>query len=186
MQVDTITVTAVEARTRLRAYQELTSRQRTSEDKILESAYAMLRKGAKVLDVPAAIRKAGLNADGRPRMAIARSDWDRVTCRVRGGTWLHFTDEDRWGLYSRDVIVNPMPGLRGQSWSVHSPVPHIPAEIRPKFALSNFYTLFEVEKWETYPVDPILLRRIPKTGLFIVVAEWELTPLEASLLSGAL
>lgn len=65
---------------------------------------------------------------------------------------------------------------------IKSRVPHIPANIRPKIHLRNFHILLEVENWETYPVDPFLLRRI-EGHLFVVVAEWELTALEAMLLS---
>jgi len=60
-------------------------------------------------------------------------------------------------------------------------VPHIPPPIRPQIHLRNFHILFEVEKWNEYPVDPYLLRRI-EGHLFVVVAEWELTALEAALL----
>jgi len=59
--------------------------------------------------------------------------------------------------------------------------PHIPPALRPKINLKNFHILFEVQSWEEYPVDPFLLRRI-QGNLFLIIAEWELTPLEASLL----
>jgi hypothetical protein len=62
-----------------------------------------------------------------------------------------------------------------------SAVPHIPANLRPKFKLNNYHILFEVQNWEEYPVDPFLLKRVVG-NLFIVIAEWELTELEASLL----
>lgn len=48
--------------------------------------------------------------------------------------------------------------------------------------LSRYHILFEVERWQRYPVDPFLLRHI--AGPFYTVeAEWELSALEASLLS---
>lgn len=184
MNVETITVLPQEAQAKLLAYKRLSDRQRTKEDEILEHAYTMLRKGAKVLDVSVAIRSAGPNADGYPRLALAPSDWPTVRCSRTGGaaiTFLHENWRHRRGAYR----VDDFPQTRSNWYDVHSPVPHVPAEIRPKIALSNFHTLFEVEKWTVYPKDPILLRRIPRTSLFIVVAEWELTELEASILAAA-
>jgi hypothetical protein len=37
-------------------------------------------------------------------------------------------------------------------------------------------------KWQAYPVDPFLMRRISGM-LFIIQAEWELSQLEAELLA---
>ena len=62
-----------------------------------------------------------------------------------------------------------------------SAVPHIPPELRPEHKLENYHILFEAT-WQVYPVDPFLLRRIIGP-LFAVVAEWELTALEAELLA---
>jgi hypothetical protein len=61
-------------------------------------------------------------------------------------------------------------------------VPHIPPACRPKFGLHNYHILFEVQEWKAYPVDPFLMRRV-MGNLFVVEAEWDLTPLEVELLS---
>jgi hypothetical protein len=64
-----------------------------------------------------------------------------------------------------------------------APVPFMPPSVRPKRWLSTYHILFEVERWNTYPADPFLLKHI--TGwLFVVHAEWDLTELERQLLSG--
>ena len=60
--------------------------------------------------------------------------------------------------------------------------PHIPPDVRPRFAPHNYHILFEVEEWQAYPVDPFLMSRIPRM-LFIIEAEWELLSLEADLLA---
>lgn len=186
MNVETILVPPQYAQQKLTEYRSLTARQRTVEDDALERMYAMLRKGGKVLDAAAAIRSAGLGEDHLPKLAIVRSDWAFVSCVTSTNSLVFQGAKDRsdiWGNRSAEFVV---PMGRPIEWRRRacSPVPHIPADIRPKDALRNYYTLFEVEKWEQYPLDPILLKRIPKTTLFVVVAEWDLTPLEAAILAG--
>jgi hypothetical protein len=44
------------------------------------------------------------------------------------------------------------------------------------------HILFEVKDWETYPVDPFLMRRISGM-LYVIEAEWEFSPVEAELLA---
>lgn len=184
MNVETIEVLPQVAVQKLTEYRSLTARQRTVEDDALERMYAMLRKGGKVLDAAAAIRSAGLNEQGHPKLAIVRSDWPRVTCYSNAESmWFQGVSTDEPWNRSAEFRVRMGRGFHFPS-RVFSPVPHIPADIRPKDALKNYYTLFEVEKWEQYPLDPILLKRIPKTTLFVVVAEWDLTPLEAAILAG--
>lgn len=188
MNVETIEVTPQVAMKKLTEYRSLTVRQRTAEDEALERMYSLVRKGGKVLDAAAAIRSAGLNESGYPKLAIVRSDWPFVQCRLdtAEARFQGRQDRDTWASTTASVFRVPaMPLWRGSyRQSVWSAVPHIPADIRPTDALKNYYTLFEVEKWETYPTDPLLLKRIPKTTLFVVIAEWDLTPLEAAILAG--
>jgi hypothetical protein len=61
-------------------------------------------------------------------------------------------------------------------------MPHIPPDVRPRFAPHNYHILFEVKERQAYPVDPFLIRRISGM-LFIIEAEWELAQLEAELLA---
>lgn len=68
-------------------------------------------------------------------------------------------------------------------------VPSIPATLRPKAALHNYRTLFEVEHWEPLhrqpraPRDPALLRHIGG-DLYAVLAVWDLTELERAVIAG--
>jgi hypothetical protein len=64
---------------------------------------------------------------------------------------------------------------------VRALVPKIPPLLKPAGDLSDFFILWEA-KWEAVaPVDPILLRRVSES-VFVVLAQWDLTPLERSVL----
>ncbi|MEM7810559.1 MAG: hypothetical protein AAF532_03640 [Planctomycetota bacterium] len=63
-------------------------------------------------------------------------------------------------------------------------VPHLPLRVRPEAGrLSDWHTLFEVERWESRPAeavdspDPFLLKHVAG-DVFVKLAEWDLTPLE--------
>lgn len=198
MNVPLIEVSQKEALTKLEDFKYLNTRQRTREDERLQVLYKAVSKGARVINIKNAFSFAGLNEKGQPKLAIARADWKRVYFHPKremivGDTWLDnrfatgagaFTDTPRFNerAYSKTISVPRhtfSDDLAGKL--IHSRVPYIPPQIRPSIDLRNFHILFEVDNWDEYPVDPYLLRRIDNY-LFVVIAEWELTPLEASLL----
>lgn len=62
-------------------------------------------------------------------------------------------------------------------------VPLIPPNLRPKDSLENYHILWDVQgSWfNEPPKDPFLLKHIDG-DLFAVIAEWDLTDLEISVL----
>jgi hypothetical protein len=62
-------------------------------------------------------------------------------------------------------------------------LPLVPLPLRPKRALTNYHVLWEAEWRRAVPVDPLLLRRLGKGDLWLVVAQWDLTPVEVAALS---
>lgn len=61
-------------------------------------------------------------------------------------------------------------------------VPDVPLQYRPEGDAENYLVLWEVDKWELRaPHDPLLLERIAHP-VYVVVAQWDLTPLEQKLL----
>jgi hypothetical protein len=58
----------------------------------------------------------------------------------------------------------------------------VPPTLRPAAKLENYFILFEVEQWEAYPRDPFLLKQVVGP-IYMIIAEWELTELEAELLA---
>jgi hypothetical protein len=108
------------------------------------------------------------------------SDWG--TEEGGGG----FSDNQWWkGQAVRRNIAFPRLTFDNKALTdrrLKSPMPHIPPDVRPRFAPHNYHILFEVKERQAYPVDPFLIRRISGM-LFIIEAEWELAQLEAELLA---
>lgn len=187
MNVNTIVIPAEIAKAKLAEYRADTAALYKEEDTKLRTLYKSVLKGAKVIDICEAFKTAGLNIFGQPKLAIARADSKDVWFRNEGypfwcPSFSVRSDFDH--RYSRHYTPLPK-GIFGKGVTdrtIHSLVPHMPPSVRPKFKLENYHILFEVEKWDVYPVDPFLLRRI-EGHLYVIEAEWELTPLEASLLS---
>jgi len=69
-------------------------------------------------------------------------------------------------------------------------VPKIPAALRPTHKLINYHILWEVDEWKPTtpsrsPGDPLLLKHI-KGSMFAVLAAWDLTELERTVIAGLL
>lgn len=210
--VQTLTTTVAEART---LYEEYRTALKTHKDQYLhdlKTVYGHMKHGRAVLDVWQAFRDTGLDANGDPKIAIAQSSAARVFMRKRQDGGAVFTvREIPWrrgeglrngrgpnGTFKEDVVLPagsftwPLePPAPGRTWQVvrrenlATTVPVVPAKFLPASGLSNYYTLWEVEKWDvlTPPRDPLLLRRVsPNT--FVVLAAWELSEIERTVLRG--
>lgn len=187
MNVNTIVIAPEVAKAKLDEYSNQIKGKRLEEDDLLRSLYKSVLKGARVINILEAFRSTGLNELGQPKLAIARADAKEIFFRPRA--WTPDGDRtvftmDRWfeAYHVRKYVpLPPNTFINPRGDGLRSVVPHIPPAVRPTTKPENYHILFEVEKWEEYPVDPFLLRRI-SGYLYVVEAEWELTPLEASLL----
>jgi hypothetical protein len=146
-------------------------------DQEIERIYRRIAKGQSVISVNQAIVNAGLDATGRPRLAICRADGEFCICQMRGER-LIFSIERNY----RDIacVRVPWPGL--MSWQrIHARVPRIPPQYRPTpKSLIRYHILWEAD-WQDYPKDPYLLRRIGRDA-WVVLAAWDLTEVELSVL----
>lgn len=195
MNVPIIKVERAEALSKLRDYKALNKSQKTREDERLQSLYQAVSKGARVINVANAFKITGLNENGEPKLALARADrktvwfhpragFEDYRQRSEGGGGFAPTNNWKWTNTAQNYALpaNTFDDKKLAHNRLKSRVPYIPPNVRPTIHLRNFHILFEVEKWEVeYPRDPYLLRRI-EGHLFVVVGEWELTELEASLL----
>ena len=166
---------------------EVIARQRAADQAIMDG-YRHLAMGRQVIDVRATVASGGLNTAGLPKIAVARADTERVSVSLNREGRLVFDRPDRRSnsrsacriefpeeTFRRDRNRGDWGGVRGTAV-----VPSIPPRFRPTVALERFWLLFEAA-YQTTPVDPALLRPIG-TGLAVVVATWDLTPLERAVL----
>ena len=164
-----------------RTYREHRNAQ-TETDNAIERVYREIARGRKVIRAFESIRQAGLDEQGLPKLAIVRADAEWCYCdRFRED--MRFS-MDRWPPRhaTKRTIHVPWPGLENSSRSAKARVPLIPVHHRPKANLTNYHILWEAD-WQGIPTDPMLLRRMGG-DLWLVLAAWDLTPVERAVLEG--
>lgn len=151
-------------------------------DREIERIYRQIAKGKTVISVHDAIRRAGVDDLGRPRLAIMRADQERVRCEPSGDE-IRFTTINRVRANDRRFVINwpGRPQVRNSWWSAQSLLPRIPPQYRPSVStLAKYHILWEAD-WTAIPRDPYLLKRIGKDA-WVVLAAWDLTDVEMSVL----
>jgi len=171
------------------------SEETAAEDTAIARGYKALSEGRAIIDLKEAFASAGVDDEGRPRLAIAGSTALDVVCRTKNDTaafyWGNAIHRSRYGNIetnrraTRSIRRVACTGVGDYSWGklLHTPTPNVPPRFRPKRGLRWCYTLWEVDKWESVPYDPFLLRRVGG-DLYVVLAQWDLTELERSVLAG--
>jgi len=159
----------------------------TAEYVALKNAYRELLRGRQVIDLIETMRQAGVDSLGRPRLAIIRADarlcWFS-TAQLRGKRSRYvptFTMRSTWRPTMSESVQLPVGTFEGLTQkTLRAVVPTIPPSLLPAGDLARYHILWEAE-WETVPVDPMLLRYLGK-NLYVVLAAWNLTPLERAVL----
>lgn len=190
MMITTLQVPRHQAWKAFQQYRVAVRARHSKEDEALMRGYRALSQGQKVLDLIQVMVEAGVDAQGRPRLAICRADAPTVFCRRQLDGAASFSTERlaRANIASASYISLPpgtLPillslGQRWQSIECRAVVPTIPPPYRPAHALSGYHILWEAA-WQGVPHDPFLLKRLA-TNLYVVLAQWDLTPLEQAVL----
>jgi len=167
----------------------------------LKKVYYNLKQGKKVINIFEACKKAGVNEDGNPRLAISIAGKPSVRFRKQArGSGTFYNGVAPW--YKPDVQLpsetyaewKRLPPTKYQngrgsikSETIETGVPVVPAHLLPKGKLDRYYVLWEVKDWKALPQtkDPFLLKRL-SNNLFVVLAEWELTAIEQAVIQGAI
>ena len=196
MNVATIEEPAEQAKKKLEAYKAHLQRRHDEEYERCVEAYEAMAQGLPLINIEEAIRGVGLNEKSQPLLAIARADRKQVyfewntnesilsfSTLVDNYSW-------RWKSESTSLYIQIDMKQRAAQWRHgYSLVPMIPADVRPKAGQAkNWFILWEVEQWADKPViaepdrDPYLLKHIGGP-LYAILAEWELTDLERSIMA---
>lgn len=162
----------------------------------LRQLYWHISQGKKVINILDCFSKAGYNEKGEPKLAIAsvsnfkknkevtlgrnirgylcfRTNVWRETVSIPEGTMPVMSEEQKKGASS----WGSLPELKAR-------IPIIPPKYLPTARnLKSYYILWEVDNWQTVPKDPILLKKISETN-FVVLAAWDLTPIERMIMKG--
>lgn len=201
-----------EAKAKFRAYKERIAKLErskaakavTEEYKQILAGYKALGKGIPLIDLDDAIASGGFDAQGRPRIAICAAHRKIVEFEWRNASQALFRPSDtgnsQWRTIEKEqrlvMLKRPASALAKQGeygpiyYSGYARVPLVPADVRPNTGSEDdWYILWEVEQWksrnEVIPDrDPYLLKHLGGS-LYAVLAEWDLTDLERSVMKQA-
>lgn len=193
METVDIEMDAAEALRLYKAYQR-DRHFETPIDREIKRTYREIAKGNTVIKALESIVSAGAHADGTPKLGLVRADQTR--CIMRRGHDGHFSMsapgyENRTRAAAEMRFEFPegsLPPMRDPShptgwWQPREAiVPIIPLHLRPRTGLDGYHILWEAEWNRTVPIDPFLLKRLGKGDLWLVVAAWDLTPVERAAL----
>lgn len=156
-------------------------------DREVMHAYQAVAQGKVVIKALHSIVTAGLGEDNLPKLAIVQADEPFCWLNTSTDGSAHFTGKEtqlwRDGSKRFDFPAGSFPGISTQRWRPRAITPQIPLPLRPKRALAAYHILFEAEWTLVPPTDPMLLRRIGRTDLWVVMAAWDLTEIERAALA---
>ena len=192
----TITMPEEEAKALYKEYLELVKTRKEKYVEELKNVYRHLSEGSKVLDIYEVFKQSGVDSKGEPKLAIAVADEKTVTFekdRLGAGAF----GDGSWRGSIKDVYISSgvFPDWATEERSkgfvvitrkkIKTRVPLVPPHLMPAGKLEGYYILFEVTEWEAeaVPKDPYLLKRI-NLNAFVVLAEWDLTPVEIAVTRG--
>jgi hypothetical protein len=177
-----------EARRAYREYRRSMRRWGDPENEQIVRGYQALARGRQLISLRAAMRTAGLDEAGLPRVAVCRADarWCFTEgVQLDGGVIFRMDRVSPDRDASRRVRLPPGTFRRPErfAWQTHrAMVPIVPAPLRPSRSLSRFHVLWDVEWRPVPPEDPALLQHVGG-DLYAVFAVWNLTDLERAVLS---
>lgn len=194
MQTPLITEDPAQAREQLAAYSRQLTRRDDPEYRAIAAGYAELAAGRPLLNLKECFATVPLDEKGRPRLAIARADRRTVELISQYRNRVSFDCRKRSSNSTTLRLEVEIPPFEGPYWHrAFALVPLIPAAVRAELprgtVVASCHILWEVEQWSDTPLgqqadrDPYLLRHLGG-DLWTVLAEWDLTPLERTVMAG--
>ncbi len=188
MQTETVVVERAEARALYRKYREHQHYARPIDWEI-QRTYQLIAQGRVVIKAIDSIVAAGLDEMQLPKLAIVRADAEECFWLPTHGGGGAFAMTKLLGAGPRASVAahhhrrGHLPEQSRSRNSYRAVVPLIPIHLRPKRGLQNYHVLWEAEWRPAPPVDPLLLRRIGVSDLWVVCAAWDLTEVERAALA---
>ena len=189
MQTENLIVDRDEAVKMFRKYQQHKHHSNPVDLEVMR-IYGAIAKGKVIVRALESIRKAGLGTDGLPKLAIIRADAKHCYVSIGRDGSARMADM-RWisGRTARNRYIDfpPVTFVNARGGEHSAIVPHIPPDIRPKRGLQNYHILWEAVWTKEPPRDPLLLRRIGKSGdMWLVCGAWDLTDVERAVMADRL
>jgi hypothetical protein len=189
VEFHTIRMDPAQARRAYLQYRLAVRQGRTREDRDILRGYRALARGQQVISLQAAVRAAGVDVRGLPRLAACRADarWCYTEGVAHDGSVTFRMDRISPTRDERRRVRLPpgtLPAPRRVRWQTFAGmVPMVPLPLRPAGSLAGHHILWDVTWQQLPPEDPALLKHIGG-DLYAVVAVWNLTELERAVLSG--
>lgn len=190
METTPITLDRDVARSLYRKYREHLHYSTPIDHEIMR-AYQLIAQGRLIIKALESITTAGVGEDGLPKLAIARATAEK--CFLRHASPDGSCEMSCSGKWSRsnERFGNRFQFARGsfpafKKWNAEAILPPVPLHLRPARGLANYHVLWEAQWTRTPPADPYLLRRIGIGDMWLVVAMWNLTPVERAALQARL
>lgn len=158
-------------------------------DIALREAYLAVAEGKQVINLTETFRKAGQDREHRPKLAIGRANWRGVKLTRTGLGALTFQRVSNVDNLEYRFPNDTLGFYREGTIEATAIIPTIPPKLRQE-PTEDFAVLWE-PLWvnQTAPkekIDPLLLRPLGlSTPLYVVIAAWDLSPIEAAVLSMA-
>lgn len=195
MNVPTMQMDKHDASAHVQEYADVINRGRALPgDAELLDGYRAMERGKVVIDLIECFTATGVGSDHLPRLAVCRADakvcYLRVSSRVAkfGADVPHPAShhKHRYVDIPRETFrptLSAPPDHTGSAMvkDGEALVPSIPPRCRPRGSLGRYLILWEAVWRKMPPKDPFLLLPL-RWPLFWVVAQWDLTPLEMSIL----
>jgi hypothetical protein len=194
-----------QALNKLGKYREQLARRADNEYEAAVAGYQALADGKVLLDLEEAFVDVPTDAKDRPMLAIGRADRRQVYFSWLNRTRFQFSTAINSAGRESDTLVvtvgagrefnntgkvKARDGVARSEWPVggYALVPMVPADVRPNVDMKKCHVLWEVPEWAdqrvgTSPTDPYLIQHLAGS-LYVVLAEWELTPLERAITRG--
>jgi len=200
MDLTTIEMPKEEAQAKFEEYRASVKQRHDREDEMIMRGYKALAKGQQIIDLSATIRAGGgtripsrwhRGSDAWvPRLGVMRGDqkWCHVCTSSNGRVCFHHegnpkSNETRYFIQLPEGTLPQEEGTTSCRWEARAMVPPVPPALRPADQIGNYHVLFEAEWQRVAPKDPALLKHLGG-DLYVVLAIWNLTDLERTVLAG--